>query len=39
MILEIIGGVLACIGVGMLNLPAAFISAGVLIVVGCEANS
>ncbi len=38
-IIEIIGGVLACIGVGMLNVPAALISAGVLIVVACEANT
>jgi len=38
-IVEVIGGIVACIGVGMLSVPVALITAGVLVVVACEANA
>lgn len=37
--IEVLGGVLACIGVAMFNPAIALITAGALIVVACEANS
>ena len=36
---EVLGGVVACIGVAMFNPAMALITAGTLIVVACEANS
>jgi hypothetical protein len=39
MSIEIVGGIIACIGVGMFSTPAGLIAAGTLIVVACEANS
>jgi hypothetical protein len=37
--IEIVGGIIACLGVGMLHTSAGLIAAGTLIVVACEANS
>jgi hypothetical protein len=39
MFLEVIGGIIACVGVGMYSIEVALITAGTLIVVACEANS
>jgi len=39
MTIEIVGGIIACLGVGMFNTAAGLIAAGTLIVVACEANS
>jgi hypothetical protein len=39
MLVEIVGGLVACVGVGMYSTAAGLITAGTLIVVACEANS
>jgi hypothetical protein len=37
--IEVIGGIIACLGVANLNTSAGLIIAGTLIIVACEANS
>lgn len=37
--IEILGLLIACVGVAMVNIPLALIVAGTLIVVGCEVRS
>lgn len=39
MLMEVVGGIIACVGVGMYSTAAGLITAGTLIVVACEANS
>lgn len=38
-IVELVGGITACVGVAMVSVASALIVAGTLVVVACEANS
>jgi hypothetical protein len=38
-IVELVGGITACVGVALFSIAFALIVAGTLIVVACEANS
>jgi len=38
-IVELVGGITACVGVAMFSVASALVVAGTLIVVACEANS
>ena len=38
-ILELVGGITACVGVALFSVAVGLIVAGTLIVVACEANS
>jgi hypothetical protein len=38
-VIELIGGVTACVGVALFSVPVSLIFGGVLCVVACEANS
>jgi hypothetical protein len=36
---EILGGIIACIGIGMFSVATSLIVAGALVITACEANS
>jgi len=37
--IEILAGIVACVGIGMFNVAASLIVAGALVITACEANS
>lgn len=37
--IEILGGIIACVGIGMFSVATSLIVAGALVITACEANS